>query len=228
MISIFKQLLKQLKYFYNFMIFIKKNIDYFVFAASIGVLISLFIPTTFWLIFANIYLIFFNGFYSHIFKNNKFIQITIVLWLLSLMLYLLTLFIAFDEIYIDMIVFSIRRFVFLLIFILTLITVKNLPAVQTFQADYEVFDEGPSNKSAFLTFIRKYHILIIFSSFIYYTLATSVFVTNPLIATFFGILAFIFTALYLVQSIVYLIAFWKKPLDKSSSISSNNSRKKKK
>ena len=231
MISIFKQILKKFKQFCNFIIFFsvkkKLNIGYFLAATSISVLILLFIPTRFWLIFANIYLVFLNGFYNRILKSNRFIQITTVFWLLSLMLYALTLFIAFDEIYIDLIVFAIRRFVFLLIFIITLITIKDFPAVQIFQADYAIFDEGPSNKSAFLTFVRKHHILIIFSSFISYGLATSVFVTNPLIATFFGILTFVFAALYLVQSIVYLIAFWKKSLDKPSSISSKNSQKKK-
>lgn len=202
--------------------------NYIISGVSISLLILLFNPTTLWLIFANIYLIFLNGYYNHIFKSNKFVQITIVLWLLSLILYALTLFITLDETYIDVIVFAIHRSVFLLIVIITLITGQDLPAVQIFQADYATFDEGPSNKSAFLTFIRKYHILIIFSSFISYTLATSVFVTNPLISTFFGILTLGFAALYLVQFIVYFIAFWKKPLNKSSSISSKNSSKKKK
>ena len=143
------------------------------------------------------------------------------MWLLSLILYALTLCITFDETYIYMLVFAIRRFVFLLIFVITLISGQDLTAVQIFQADYATFNEGPSNKSVFLAFIRKYHIFIIFLSFISYTLA------NPLISTFFGILTLGFAALYLVQFIVYLIAFWKKPLDKSSSIYSKNSSKKK-
>ena len=53
--------------------------NYFLFATSISVLILLFIPTTFGLIFANIYLIFLTIYHDHIFKNNKFIKITIVL-----------------------------------------------------------------------------------------------------------------------------------------------------
>jgi hypothetical protein len=230
-IDTFKNLQQQTKTFFKFIIYsVKKKqptIDYFLFATSIGVLFLLFIPTSFWLIVANIYLIFLNGFYNHISRSNKFIQVTIVLWLLSLLLYALTVFITFDETFVNIIVFAIRRFVFLLIFIITLIFGQDLPAVQNFQADYATFNEGPSNKSAFFTFIRKHHILIIFSCFFSYTLATSVFLTNPLISTFFGILTLGFAALYLVQAIVYLIAFWKKPLDKSSSISSKNSSKKK-
>jgi len=224
MISTFKR-------FYNSIILFsiknKLNIDYFLSAISISVLILLFIPTTFWLIFANIYLVFLNGFYSHILKSNRYIQIMIVFWLLSLMLYALTLFIAFDEIYIDTIGFAIRRFIFLLIFIITLTNVRDFPAVQIFQADYAIFDEGPSNKGAFLTFVRKHHILIIILSYISYALATSVFVTNPLISTFFGILTLVFAALYLVQSTVYFIAFWKNPLDKPYSSFSKKSQKKK-
>jgi hypothetical protein len=111
---------------------------------------------------------------------------------------------------------------------ITSISVQDFPAVQTFKADYEIFNEGPPNKSPFLTFIRKYHILIIFLCFISYALATGVFLTNPLIANFFGILAFVFAALYLFQFIVYLIAFWKKPLGKSAGSSAKKSNKKKK
>ena len=86
--------------------------NYFLFATSISVLILLFIPTTFGLIFANIYLIFLTIYHDHIFKNNKFIQITIVLWMLSLILYALTLFITVDNNYINIVVFAIRRLVF--------------------------------------------------------------------------------------------------------------------
>lgn len=106
------------------------------------------------------------------------------------------------------------------IFIITIITAQDLPAVQILQVDYAAFNERPPNKSAFL---RKYHMLIIFASFLFYTLATSIFAINPLVFTFFGILILGFTALYLVQLIVYLIAFWKKSLDKSFSISFKNS-----
>jgi hypothetical protein len=64
-------------------------------------------------------------------------------------------------------------------------------------------------------------------SYISYALATSVFVTNPLISTFFGILTLVFAVPYLVQSTVYLIAFWKNPLDKPYSSFSKKSQKKK-
>jgi hypothetical protein len=146
----------------------------------------------------------------------------------SLILYALTLFITVDDSYIDIVIFAIRRLVFFLIFTITLITCQDLPAVQIFQNDYTTFNEGPSKNNALFVFIRKYHISIIFSSFITYSLATSVFLENPLISNFFGILSLVFASLYLVQSIAYLIAFWKKPLKKSSSLPFKNNSKKKK
>lgn len=231
--SLLKKLVQQAKQIYNFIILsvsvkLKKNqINYFLFATSISVLILLFIPTTFVLIFANIYSIFSIIYNKNIIKNTKFLQITIVLWVLSLTLYALTLFITVDDSYIDVIVFTIRRLVFLLIFTITLITSQDLPAVQIFQDDYATFNEGPSKNNALLAFIRKYHISLIFSSFISYSLATSVFLENSLISNFFGILSLVFASLYLVQSIAYLIAFWKKPLNKSSSLPSKNNSKKK-
>jgi hypothetical protein len=203
------------------------NVGYLLMVTSTGVLITLFTPSTFWLLFANIYLILLICFYSRIVRCNKIIQVTIGFWLLSLVLYLLTFFVTIDETYADMVVFATRRFVFLLVFMLTVVAGQDLPAVQIFQADYATFNEGPEKKSDFLAFIRKHNILIMFLSFICFSLAISVFVTDPLLSTFFGILAAGFAALYLGQSIVYLIAFWKKPLDKSSSISSKNSSKKK-
>ena len=230
--SILRKLVEQTKQIYNFIILsfkLKKNpINYFLFATSISVLILLFIPTTFGLIFANIYLIFLTIYHDHIFKNNKFIKIIIVLWVLSLILYALTLFITVDNNYINIVVFAIRQLVFSLIFIITLITSQDLPAVQIFQDDYATFNEGPSKNNTLFAFIRKYHVSIIFLSFISYSLATSVFLENQLISNFFGILSLVFASLYLVQSIAYLIAFWKKPLNKSSSLPFKNSSKKKK
>nr|WAK85026.1 hypothetical protein [Amicula sp. isolate GU52X-4 cfCalB7] len=175
----------------------------------------------------NYILIFLNGFYNHIVKSNKYVQFVIVLWLISLMLYALTFFITFNETYLNMVVFAIRRFVFLLIFILTLITVQELPVVHNFKKDYETFEEGPSGKSTFLIFIRNYHISIIFLCYFSYFVAISSCITNPFLSTFFGILTLGFAALYWYQFVVYSIAFWKKPLDKSSSISFKNSSKKK-
>ena len=116
---------------------------------------------------------------------------------------------------------------FLLIFIITLITSQDLPAVQIFQDDYATFNEGPSKNNAFFAFIRKYHVSIIFLSSISYSLATSVFLENQLISNFFGILSLVFASLYLVQFIAYLIAFWKKSLKKSSSLPFKNNSKKK-
>ena len=55
--------------------------------------------------------------------------------MLSLILYALTLLITVDDIYGDIVIFAIRRFVFLLIFIITLITYQDLPAVQLLMRD---------------------------------------------------------------------------------------------
>lgn len=141
----------------------------------------LLVLSSFLLIYANIYFIVLTICYHHIFKTHKLIQIITIFWLLSLILYGLTVFKTFEEFYRGIFRFWIHRSTFSWILIITMISGQDLPAVQIFQADYTIFNQGPFNKTPFL---REYHVSILFSDFLSYGLATSVFVTNPIIYTF--------------------------------------------
>lgn len=62
-----------------------------------------------------------------------------------------------------------------------------------------IFNEGPVNKSFFITQLRKYNFSLILSTYLLYSLAVTYFVNDPSISYLLGLIAFISLILYLVQ-----------------------------
>jgi len=79
----------------------------------------------------------------------------------------------------------------------------NLPFIQAMQEEVSIFNEGPANKSWYLTQLRKYHFSLLLSVYLLYTLAVTYFVDDPFISNLLGLIAFINIILYLVQFVVY-------------------------
>ena len=117
--------------------------------------------------------------------ENRLIQAVTALLLLSLSFSVIASCFFGDSNYLPVLSFLVWRFSFVLLFLVGFIVLSELPAVKTFQSDYQVFNDGPKNKSTFVRLLRKYHFLIFFISIISYSLATSFFLDNEVVSNCF-------------------------------------------
>ncbi len=144
------------------------------------------------------------------FEYNTYIKITTVsLGFLLLLKALFTLCNIFIE-YLYIIDFLNWRLFFILFILVGLQTVLNLPFVKDLKEELDIFNEGPANKSYFITILRKYHFSLLISAYLLYSLAVTYFVEEALISYILGQIAFIAIVLYLVQFVVHTNEYVKK------------------
>lgn len=101
----------------------------------------------------------------------------------------------------------------------------NLSFIKDLQQEMSIFNEGPANKSFFITKLRKYHFSLLLSAYLLYSLAVTYFVNDPSISYLLGLIAFISLILYLVQFVVYTKEYVTKSFKSNKSISNTDKRK---
>jgi hypothetical protein len=150
-------------------------------------------------------------------KKNLSIKINIIFLVFSLFLKLwFTLSNVFVE-YLDIIDFINWRLFFVLCILVLLQILLNLPFVKDLQQEISIFNEGPANKSFFIAYLRKYHLALLLSAYLWYFLAVSYFVEEPFISYLLGLIAFINLILYLVQFVVYTNDYVRKSFTSNKS-----------
>lgn len=136
-------------------------------------------------------------------KNNVPLKITfILLTCLLLVKQLLILSNIFID-YLWILDFLSWRLFFIFCILILLQSLLNLPFIKDLQQEMLIFNEGPVNKSFFITQLRKYHFSLLLSAYLLYSLAVTYFVNDPSISYLLGVIAFISLILYLVQFAVY-------------------------
>ena len=88
-----------------------------------------------------------------------------------------------------------------------------------------IFNEGPANKSFFMAHLRKYHFSLILSTYLFYSLAVTYFVMDPLISYLLGLIAFINLILYFVQFVVYTNHYVAKSFKSNKTILNKDKKK---
>jgi hypothetical protein len=101
----------------------------------------------------------------------------------------------------------------------------NLSFIKDFQQEMSIFNEGPANKSSFITQLRKYHFSLLLSAYLLYSLAVTYFVNDPSIFYLLGLIAFISLILYLVQFVVYTKEYVTKSFKSNKSIFNTDKKK---
>jgi hypothetical protein len=158
------------------------------------------------------------------FKNNVSLKITFIVLTCSLVLkQLLILSNTFIE-YLYIIDFLNWRLFFILCILMLLQNLLNLSFIKDLQQEMSIFNEGPANKSFFITQLRKYHFSLLIICLFVYSLAVTYFVNNPLISYLLGLIAFISLILYLVQFVVYTKEYVTKSFKSNKSISNRDKR----
>ena len=158
-------------------------------------------------------------------ENNVSLKITfILLTCLMLLKQLLILFNIFIE-YLYTIDFLNWRLFYILCILILLQSLLNLSFIKNLQQEMSIFNEGPANKSSFITQLRKYHFSLLLSASLLYSLAVTYFVNNPLISYLLGLIAFIGLILYLVQFVVYTKEYAAKSFKSNKSIFNKDKRK---
>ena len=158
-------------------------------------------------------------------KNN--LSLKIIFILLICLMFIKKLFVSsniFIE-YLYIIDFLSYRLFSVLCILILLQGLLNLPFVKDLQQEMSIFNEGPTNKSFFITQLRKYHFSILLSAYLLYSLAVTYFVNDPLISYLLGLIAFINLILYLVQFVVYTKEYVTKSF-KSDKSTLNTDKKK--
>lgn len=136
-------------------------------------------------------------------KKNVSLKITFISLICLLFLrQLLILFNVFID-YLYIIDFLNWRLFFILCILMLLESLLNLSFIKDLQQEMSIFNEGPTNKSFFITQLRKYHFSLLLSAYLLYSLAVTYFVNDPSISNLLGLIAFINLILYLVQFVVY-------------------------
>ena len=162
---------------------------------------------------------------SENFKNNKSLKITFTfLTCLVLLKQLLISSNIFIE-YLYIIDFLSWRLFFILCILMLLQSLLNLSFIKDIQQEMSIFNEGPANKSFFITQLRKYHFSLLLSTYLLYSLAVTYFVNDPLISNLLGLIAFISLILYFVQFVVYTKEYVTKSFKSSKSIPNMDKKK---
>jgi len=86
----------------------------------------------------------------------------------------------------------------------------------------EIFDEGPENKSVFISYIRKCNLLLLFTAYVEYTLAITYFLGNEFLSFLLGLLALISLILYAIQFVIYTDEYFKKSFKSNKNIINNS------
>ena len=158
-------------------------------------------------------------------KNNVSLKITFIfLTCLMVLKQLLILSNTFIE-YLYIIDFLNWRLFYILCILILLQSLLNLSFIKDLQQEMSIFNEGPANKSFFITQLRKYHFSLLLSAYLLYSLAVTYFVNDPSISYLLGLIAFISLILYLVQFAVYTKEYVARSFKSNKSISSKNKRK---
>ena len=114
------------------------------------------------------------------------------------------------------------RLFYILCILILLQSLLNLSFIKDLQQEMSISNEGPANKSSFITQLRKYHFSLLLSAYLLYSLAVTYFVNNPSISYLLGLIAFIGLILYLVQFVVYTKEYVGKSFKSSKSISNKS------
>ena len=158
-------------------------------------------------------------------KNNVSLKITFIfLTCLMVLKQLLILSNTFIE-YLYIIDFLNWRLFYILCILILLQSLLNLSFIKDLQQEMSIFNEGPANKSSFITQLRKYHFSLLLSAYLLYSLAVTYFVNNPSISYLLGLIAFISLILYLVQLTVYTKEYVAKSFKSNKNISNKVKRK---
>jgi hypothetical protein len=83
-----------------------------------------------------------------------------------------------------------RLFCILCILVL-LESLSKLAFTKDFKQEMSIFNEGPPNKSFFVTQLREYHYSLLLSVYLLYSLAVTYFVNDSSISNLLGLVAFI-------------------------------------
>ena len=158
-------------------------------------------------------------------KRNVSIKITILILGFSVLLKLLFALSNIFVEYLHILDFINWRLFFILCILVLLQCLLNLPFVKDLQEEMSIFNEGPANKSSFLAHLRKYHFSLLLSAYLFYSLAVTYFVEEPLISDLLGLLAFINLIFYLVQFVVYTNEYVKKSFKSNKSVLHRDKRK---
>ena len=159
-------------------------------------------------------------------KDNISLKITsISVACLLFLKQLLIIFNIFTE-YLYIIDFLNWRLFSILCILILLQSLLNLPFIKDLQQEMSIFNEGPANKSFFVTQLRKYHFSLLLSAYLLYSLAVTYFVNDPAISYLFGLIAFINLILYLVQFAVYTKEYVTKSFKSNKSIFNKDKKKK--
>ena len=152
-----------------------------------------------------------NSLITRIFEHSV-IRAAAAFFFASVILHLLVCLYFIDKNVIAITRFLTWRLGFVLTFLVLSVALGNLAAFQNLQKDFEVFNEGPKNKSTFITYLRKYHISILVIGLVSYSLAVNVFPDNQFYSYMFGVIGFISSLLYLIHFVVYTKAFLSRSL----------------
>jgi hypothetical protein len=136
-------------------------------------------------------------------KKNLSLKIAFISLMCLLLLKQLLIFLNICIEYIYIIDFLTWRLFFVSCILMLLQSLSNLSFVKDFRQEMLIFDQGPANKSFFLSQLRKYHFSLLLSVYLLYSLAVTYFVNDLLISNLLGLIAFINLILYLVQFVVY-------------------------
>merc|ERR1712113_761356 len=117
------------------------------------------------------------------------------------------------------------RLFYILCILMLLQSLLNLSFIKDLQQEMSIFNEGPANKSFFVTQLRKYHFSLLLSAYLLYSLAVTYFVNDSSISNLLGLVAFINLILYLVQFVVYTKEYTTKSFKSNKSIFSTDKKK---
>jgi hypothetical protein len=143
-------------------------------------------------------------------ENSKFFKfITLFLIVLLVLRLLLTIFNLYID-YIFIIDFLFYRLFMLIGFILMGKYLFTFPFIQGIREEMLILNEGPANKSEFMTYLREYHFTLIFLIYLFYMLSVFVLVNDYWTSLFLMIGSLICFMLYWVQFIVYTKEYLKR------------------
>ena len=141
------------------------------------------------------------------FNDKKSIKITLIFFLFFLIIKQIFIFCNIFVKYfyiIDTVIYRLGSVFFVLMLLYFLL---NISVVKDIREEMSIFEIGPTNKSLFLTYLRKYHYFLLLMVYLFYSLAVTYFVTNSLISYLLGLISFFILVLYLVQFVVYTKAY---------------------